>query len=58
MTLFDFATDVLVIARNKHDLGADYVEDTINGETNYEFLVRISEALEDRLEKFKRDSEK
>lgn len=57
MTLFDFAVAGLVSQRNKHELGADYVEDTINQESNYELLTRISEALEDRLEKFKRDNE-
>lgn len=45
-TLFEHMTDWLYQQQRKHDKGDDYVMKEINALSNFEFLERLSEALE------------
>lgn len=47
MTLMDAVAGHLEFTARKHDLGADYVEREVNGWSQYEFLQKLSEGIEE-----------
>jgi hypothetical protein len=47
MTLYDAVTDWMQHQQHKHALGDDFVERTINGMSQHDFLKALSDALEE-----------
>ena len=46
MTLYDHITGWMYQQRDKHGLGGNYVEDTVNSMDNHELIAQISDFLE------------
>lgn len=50
-TIYDHLVNWREDQAAKHELPSNYVKKDINELSNYDFLVELSEAIEDRLEK-------
>lgn len=48
-TVFNYATDWMYDLRRKHGLNELYVEEQVNDLSQFEFLIMISDAIEERI---------